>query len=345
LLQILKDKHSLREYFQTLTSDKLFFLNNKISSLTDLKSQISISKPAQTRVSELVRTEEEDLDHIHYPQKSSHSKQISQSIKSNPTSNTTTQGSKFTDSIQYMKRNALLGNNIKDFQRNGGFLRGKLFQNSEENYIEINSLKTKKEKILDVVTKNQSTTPKEPQTFIFAPTYSNSHTRRNSMIIRSPFNKYSFIKIDDKGRKSLNSAEKMPKSPKNHNKTDSMIQIQRRIQSAMPSRASSHHRVKSASLSRKNGGFLTSPTITQTTKPNRCNSSNELKTMIGISNIQKCETLGNERGNRSFVEVGGMKAGMGVIHQNSTTEKRRLWSGSLHKTKHNMFFFMKKTKS
>ena len=42
------------------------------------------------------------------------------------------------------------------YQKNTGFLRGKLYENFEENYIEVNSIKTKNQKIIDIMKKNEN---------------------------------------------------------------------------------------------------------------------------------------------------------------------------------------------
>ena len=337
MLQILKDKPRLLEFFNSITSDKHSYLANKITTIGESKRKLSLSKPIQTMPTELVRTEEEDLDNLHYPEQSEKTTHLN--LKSSVRSMT---DSMMKSSDKFLKRGGLFGS-ISTMKRMGGFLRGKLFQNIDENHIEVNSIKTKKEKILDVILKNQITPPKEPTTFTFTP--NDTHARRSSMI-RSPFNKYSFIRIDDKDRKMMDKDEKKENSPKNnkkHNKSDnSILHIQKRIQSAMPSRSSSHQRVKSASsIYRKTCGFLTSPSKILTIPHKRCKSSAELKNLIGLSNFAKADNFStekHEKGNKSFGESTN-----NLIHQNVNLGKGRLWSGSIHRTKHNMFFFMKKS--
>lgn len=339
MLQILKDKPRLLEFFNSITSDKHSYLTNKITTIGESKRKLSFSKPVQTTPTELVRTEEEDLDNLHYPENSEKSTHLN--MKSSIRSMTESMKS---SSDKFLKRGGIyLFGSISTMKQMGGFLRGKLFENIDENHIEVNSIKTQKEKILDVIIKNQNTPPKEPTTFSFTP--NDTHARRSSMI-RSPFNKYSFIRINDKDRKIMDNGEKKENSPKNnkkHNKSDnSILHIQKRIQSAMPSRSSSHQRIKSASsIYRKTGGFLTSPSRILTIPHTRCKSSAELKNLIGLSSFNKTERFSNEKqekGNKSFGDSIN-----NLIHQNANLGKGRLWSGSIHRTKHNMFFFIKKS--
>ena len=217
------------------------------------------------------------------------------------------------------------------YQKNTGFLRGKLYENFEENYIEVNSIKTKNQKIIDIMKKNENS-KQEKDMFSIEENKIANH-KRNSMI-RSPLNKYTFIKIDENQRKTLNfgeektlekkpsfsqgkffshekkqlknrekktsfSQEKMTIFEEKNGKNEGIEKIQQRIQS-------------SKGLSHKRGNSTI--TMTNTSQKNqRRNSSNELQGLL----------------NKSFGEA--------IVH-----ELKRPVSSSIYRTKHNMFFFVKK---
>ena len=341
MLQILKDKSNLQKYFSGLTAHKNSFLSNKVSSI--ISKCIKSTKENNQKIikSQYMRTEEEDLDSIFYPPQNTLSTKNTLKLKLNM---------KISDNNSYFKRNALLGN-ISAFHRNGGFLRGKLYEKIEENYVEVNSNKTKNQKIIDIVNKNQANSKKESKIFSISEGLGTNYSH-NSMI-RSPFNKYTFIKIDEKDKK-LSEAKKK-KNSNRHNKTDNeILHIQKRIQSAMPSNQTTniHRRIKSSTILRKNNLIVTSPV---TKAKNRCNSSADiLKGIIGAGNYLKSETVetnDDEKNRNKSIKSLLLdwniipEKKFSVIHQNNQEmKKKRLWSNCIHRTKHNMFFFINKNK-
>lgn len=317
MLQILKDKPILQNFFLSLSNNKEFYLTNKILSVCESQNKLKSHK-TKVKINEAnyVRTEEEDINNIFYlsPQ--------STKMKSSY------------ENLKNLKRNGVFGN-LKSFHRNGGLLRGKLCEKIEDNYIEVNSIKTKNQKILDILSKNLGSQHKDPQS-IFSHGFSD-HSHHKSMI-RSPFNKYNFIKIDILERKVIKTSDKKTKVPLLNKSEDGVSRLQRRIQSAMPTRGtSSHQRTQSNSIYQKKtvGGFITNST--QITRVHtRCQSSKGF-----VENGGKIE---NELIN--FCNLAVKKEGEkkdGIIHENMNVGKRRSLASSIHKTKHNMFYFTKKS--
>jgi len=191
--------------------------------------------------------------------------------------------------------------------RNTSFLRGKLFEKAEKNQIEINSNKTKNQKIIEIMKKNEIS-KKEKSAFSIE---NNAIIiKKHNSMIRSPLNKYSFIKIDENQMKTgifIGKTDRkiQLKTPIFSNeKNKGITEIQQRIQSSKG--GISHKRVNSAiNYQGEIMDFITSPN-------KRRNSSNEIKGLLSNNekNVEK-------------------------------TLKRRL-SSTIYSTKHNMFFFMKK---
>lgn len=117
------------------------------------------------------------------------------------------------------------------FLRNfSGFLRG-----NKQGFLEENVEKTQNRRILDIFAKNGAVSTKNSgKTQVFESFFAVSQQKHGFSMLRSPLNKYSFLRIDEKSRRIEEKGLKTSDFREKTDKSAQISQLHRRIQSAVP---------------------------------------------------------------------------------------------------------------